>query len=80
MAAVQVVWEIILWVFILQAFADFLPPVQNSGPGRLVKRVTDPVLAPVRLLFRPFTVGETTIDLSAVIVVLVLYYLHGLIF
>jgi uncharacterized protein YggT (Ycf19 family) len=78
--AVQVLWEILLWVFILRVFVDFFPPLQENAFGRLVMRLSEPALAPLRRIFHPFAVGEATVDVASVIVVLVLYYLRALLF
>lgn len=79
LALIRFVWEIALWVFILRVVLEFFPPLQTNAVGKAIIRISEPALAPIRRVFRPMSFGDTVIDLSAVIVVLVLYYLRALI-
>lgn len=79
LALIKVIWEIALWAFIFRVFVDFFPPLQANTVGKAIMRISEPVLLPIRRVFRPMSVGDAVIDLSAVVVVLVLYYLRALI-
>lgn len=73
---IRAVVELILWVFILRAVAEFIPPLDNSVVGKAVRSISEPILVPVRRVIRPMTLGDMEIDLSAVVVVLVFYSLQ----
>lgn len=76
---IRTVTELILWLFILRAVAEFIPPLANSVVGKAVRSISEPILAPVRRVIRPITLGDMEMDLSAVVVVLVVYSLQTLI-
>ncbi len=78
-ATIRAVIELILWLFILRAVAEFIPPLGNSVVGRTVHRISEPILVPVRRVIRPIALGDMEIDLSPVVVVLVFYSLQTLI-
>ena len=74
---------------LLQVFSAFLfarvilewVPVEDEHPvGRLrrvLRTITQPVLAPVRALVPPLRVGSVVVDLSPLIVILLLNLLAG---
>lgn len=76
---IRAIIELVLWVFILRAIAEFIPPLENSVVGKGVRYISEPVLAPLRRIIRPVVFGEMEIDLSAVVLVLILYGLQTLI-
>ncbi|MGI6357604.1 MAG: YggT family protein [Bacillota bacterium] len=79
MGPLRAVLEVLMWVFILRVVFDFIPAVAASAAGRLVHQITEPVLAPMRRFVGPMTLGETTVDIAPIMVLLALYYLQMLI-
>lgn len=70
-------WVIELYVIILvlRAVLSWFPmssgsPLQTAD--RLLARITEPVLAPVRRVLPPVRVGGAGIDLSMIVVIIVL--------
>lgn len=67
--------QIYILVLVVRIILTWFPTDPWSGMGRFERvlgRVTDPVLAPVRRILPPLRVGAGAIDLSPIIVLVVL--------
>ncbi len=67
--------QIYILVLFVRIILTWFPTDPWSGMGRFERvlgRVTDPVLAPVRRILPPLRVGAGAIDLSPIIVLVVL--------
>lgn len=71
--------DIVLLVLVVRVFADFIPPLGASRFGRGLIRLTDPILAPIQRFLPRIDFGETEIDVSALVVVLLLNLVMNLI-
>ncbi len=72
------VLDVFFWLLVLRVLADFVPAFRRSAVGQLIFRVTEPALAAIRGLLPPLSSGDTMIDLSPVIAVLVLHFIQNL--
>lgn len=79
MAIVRWVLEILLWLLVLRVFLDFLPGWRDNAFGQLVWRLTEPLLAPLRQFMPPVSFGDTVVDVTAFILMLILQLLQKLI-
>ncbi|HBK86199.1 MAG TPA: hypothetical protein DDZ53_09245 [Firmicutes bacterium] len=72
MELLRMALDILLTILVVRVFVDFLPPLGASGFGRLITRLTDPLLAPVQRILPQISLGDATVDVSALVVVLLL--------
>lgn len=79
MELLRVALDILLTILVVRVFVDFLPPLGASGFGRVVIRLTDPLLAPVARVLPRISLGDTSVDVSALVVVLLLNLVMSLI-
>jgi YggT family protein len=75
MALIHLLIQLYIWVFVLRAFASWMPP---RTPGlwadvtRWMHRVTEPVLAPIRRVLPRPRFGMVQIDLSVIVAIIAL--------
>ena len=56
------------WVIILRAIASWVPDLERSVIGLGLRRMTEPVLAPLRKVLSPSTLGG--IDVSPILAII----------
>lgn len=76
---IRLALEILLYLLILRVFVDFLQPLENTSFGRAMLKITNPILAPVQRILPKISFEETTIDVSALVIVLLLHLIIGFI-
>lgn len=74
---ISVVLDIFFWLLVLRVLADFVPGFRSSSVGELVFRATEPPLSVIRRVLPPVSAGDTMIDLSPVIAVIVLHFIQN---
>lgn len=79
MELLRLALEILLCVLVIRVFMDFVPPLGASGFGRAMVRLTNPLLAPVQRYLPRISFGDTEVDVSALVVVLLLNLVMNLI-
>jgi len=73
--------EIYILVIIVRIILEWIPVDYDHPVGRVrsvLRAVTEPVLAPVRVLVPSIRMGDAALDLSPVIVVILLGLIAGL--
>jgi YggT family protein len=67
--------QVYIFVIIVRIVLEWIPVDYDHPVGRLrrvLRAVTEPVLAPVRALVPPVRMGDVVLDLSPIIVVILL--------
>jgi YggT family protein len=72
-----------IWILIITAFLSWIP-IQNSQGGlvttkRILARITEPVLRPLRAVLPRPSVGGVGVDLSVLVAVIVLVVINNII-
>jgi YggT family protein len=72
-----------IWILIITAFLSWIP-IQNSQGGlvttkRILARITEPVLRPLRAVLPRPNVGGVGVDLSVLVAVIVLVVINNII-
>ena len=77
--SVQRILDTIVWILIIALVARALMSWFPSEPGsaaysivRVLDRVTEPILRPIRRLLPPVRIGAQALDLSIIVAILVL--------
>lgn len=80
MRVVCVLLEIFVLLVLARVILEWVRVPDEHPVGRvrgLLRRITQPLLAPVRALIPPVRLGSVAVDLSPVVVILVLQLLAG---
>ncbi|NLW17518.1 MAG: YggT family protein [Firmicutes bacterium] len=72
--------EILLFLLVVRVFMDFIPSLGETGFGRALVRLTNPILAPLQRYLPRIAMGDVEVDVSALVVVLLLNLVLNLIF
>lgn len=68
-----------LLAIIARALLSWFPNARDSGFARIVDRVTDPVIVPVRRAVPPIRMGGGALDLSTLIVAVAIGMLRSIV-
>ncbi|NLY53862.1 MAG: hypothetical protein GX060_04465 [Firmicutes bacterium] len=79
MGLILLALDLLLWLLILRVFVDFIMPLRSTAFGRFITAATEPFLAPVRRFMPQIAVGETLVDVSALILTLIIQIIYTLI-
>lgn len=66
--------SIYMWILVIRALISWVNPDPYNPIVQFLIRMTEPVLAPVRRVFPPYSIG---IDLSPLIVIFAIIFLKG---
>jgi YggT family protein len=69
---------IFIWARVILSYISILPGSRLYGVNRVVDRVTDPILLPVRRVLPAARIGGAALDLSPLVVTVVLIIIMNL--
>ncbi len=72
--------EVLLSILVVRVIMDFIPSLAETGFGRTLIRLTNPILAPVQRYLPRVSLGDMEIDVSALIVALLLNLLVNFVY
>lgn len=71
--------ELLFWLLVLRVIIDFLPSLRQTPFGKLIQQATEPALSRLRRFVPPLSMGDSLVDLSPVIAVIVIHLIQTLI-